>query len=51
MQFGLMEWERTVAPEVVKPDIDSNHEFTNPLMMSMSSASSTKGPTNTPPNQ
>ena len=51
MQFGLIEWERTVAPEVVKPDMDSNHELTNPRRTSMRRASSTNGPTNTPPNQ
>ena len=51
MQLGLIECDSTVAPEVVNPDMDSNHEFTNPRMMSMASASSTKGPTNTPPNQ
>ena len=51
MQLGLIEWESTVAPEVVKPDMDSNQEFTKPRMMSMRRASSTNGPTNTPPNQ
>ena len=29
MQFGLMLCGRTVAPEVVNLDIDSNHELTN----------------------
>ena len=51
MQFGLIECERTVAPEVVKPDMDSNQEFTKPRRISINSASSTKGPTKTPPNQ
>ena len=51
MQFGLMEWDSTVAPEVVKPDMDSNHEFTKPRMISMVRAPSTNGPLKTPPNQ
>ena len=51
MQFGLMLCERTVAPEVVNPDMDSNHALTNPRITSMVSAPSTNGPTNTPPNQ
>ena len=41
----------TVAPVVVKPDIDSNHAFTAPRMISMRAASSVNGPTNTPPSQ
>ncbi len=51
MQFGLMEWEITVAPVVVNPDMDSNQEFTKPRAMSMKAAPSVSGPTNIPPNQ
>ena len=36
---------------MVKPDIDSNHEFTAPLAMSINAASVVKGPTKTPPSQ
>ena len=51
MQLGLMLCEMTVAPVVVKPDMDSNHEFTKPRAMSIRAAPSTKGPLNIPPNQ
>ena len=51
MQFGLMLWEMTVAPDVVNPDMDSNQAFTNPRMISIASASTVNGPTKTPPNQ
>ena len=36
IQFGLIAGEITVAPVVVKPDIDSNQELTAPLAMSIS---------------
>ena len=51
MQFGLMSCDMTVAPVVVKPDIDSNQELTAPLAMSISAASVANGPTNTHPSQ
>ena len=41
----------TVAPVVVNPDMDSNHEFTAPRAMSMSAMSGVKGPLNIPPSQ
>ena len=40
-----------MAPVVVKPDIDSNHEFTAPRAISINDASGVKGPTKTPPSQ
>ena len=43
-QFGLMEVEMTVAPVVVNPDIDSNHEFTAPLATSAKPEPSVNGP-------
>ena len=51
MQFGLIECSITVAPVVVKPDIDSNHELTNPLPISAICEPSVNGPWNTPPSQ
>ena len=44
MQFGLMECSITVAPVVVKPDMDSNHELTNPRPISDIVEPSVKGP-------
>ena len=35
MQTGLTDESMTVAPVVVKPDIDSNHEYNNPRRISM----------------
>ena len=49
IQFGLTAWEARSPREVVKPDMDSNQEFTN-RKMSMKGVVN-KGPTNTPPNQ
>ena len=51
IQFGLMLCDMTVAPVVVKPDIDSNHALTAPLAMSINATSGVKGPLKTPPNQ
>ena len=51
IQFGLIECSMTVAPVVVKPDIDSNHELTNPLPISAIVDPSVNGPWNTPPSQ
>ena len=50
-QFGLIEVEITVAPVVVNPDIDSNHELTAPLATSAKLEPSVNGPWNIPPNQ
>ena len=50
-QLGLIECSITVAPVVVKPEVDSNHELTNPLAISIMVEPSVNGPWNTPPNQ
>ena len=44
LQPGLIDVEITVAPVVVNPDIDSNHEFTAPRSMSARSEPSVNGP-------